>query len=163
VSVSNCLLAPSSQPSSNPSIQSEIYTLSECNRFTRLEQYAHQHFLSRLNIKALNNLVQAAFPNMSLNHPIYQTAITKVRSLYKVWKFRTLQEAKACFNTWLEISRNRAYSKEINPCKLKGVLNKQYSKEWTQQIFRWSTEAVSINNCTSEGLAFLRYIYSPIS
>jgi hypothetical protein len=124
--------------------------------FQQLEAYARQLYIATFSNHNIEQPVQTAFPGMSANHEVYRKAVQRVRSLYKSYKSRTLQDAEKWFCRWLSGKGNGEYASETKFKVLKEVLNRTFDFEWIPLVFTWARTSIDFEACTPLGRNFLK-------
>jgi hypothetical protein len=135
---------------------SPVVTSDMSESFRRLESYTRRWYITTFSNQNVEQPIQAAFPYMSPNHAVYRQAVQRVRSLYKSYKSRTLQDAEKWFSRWLAGKGNGNYAAETSFKVLKGRLSGAFQLEWLSQVFTWATSSIDFKACTPRGRRFLK-------
>ncbi|PYH93073.1 hypothetical protein BO71DRAFT_410451 [Aspergillus ellipticus CBS 707.79] len=134
------------------------HKLTNKEAFHTLEQNARRQFISSLDNRSLTWPVEETFPRMSPSHEVYQTAIQKVRELYKTWKSRSLHLAEMHFMNWLQFKPDgEQWQKCTDFQELSKGLSDDFEPAWVPRVFLWASPAVSYDDCSKLGKFFPEY------
>jgi hypothetical protein len=143
-------------------LDDQFLTISEKAGMARADTLARQWFMATLNNKTPDTVVQSAFVGMAHGHATFKHAQQRVRSLFKTWKNRTLNEARKWFADYVTIPSNQHLSDVTDFKLLKKHLNRAFELHWAVRVFPWSYEAIAFGDCTESGKRFVKcmhYLY----
>ncbi|PWY66465.1 hypothetical protein BO70DRAFT_366533, partial [Aspergillus heteromorphus CBS 117.55] len=155
---------PSNQPMpaiSIPSSDRIKISQSDNEAFEQLTLCARRQFIATLDNKRVTWPVEQAFPGLSATRDMYKNAVTRVRDLYKTWKNKSLDLALRKFNNWILTLTPRQAHKiraSMDFILVNQAIASRFELSWVFDIFPWAQQVISIDDCSTLGQDWLKYI-----
>ena len=122
-----------------------------------LNIWARRFYFVFLFNTIVDESMQRVFSEMKFNHKTYKFMKHRVMRLYKNWKIAVIKAAEEFFRRWIEQNANdRNLSDLVTFKNLKRELNCDFRSLWLETVFRFSVNAVNVNQLSDYVIRFLK-------
>lgn len=127
----------------------------EAQACEELNIWARRFYFAFLSNTIVDEPVQRVFPGMKPNHKAYKFMKHRVMRLYKNWKTAVIKAAGEFSRRWIEQDANgRNLSDLVTFKDLKRELNRDFKPLWLETVFRFSVNAVDVDQLSDYALRF---------